>query len=363
MNKHKISGLFASRTGIIIAGALIGLVAALLQWAGNPANMGFCTACFLRDLAGGLGLHRVATLSYPRPEIPGVMLGALIAALLSGERVDRGGSSPLVRVALGFWAAVGSLAFLGCPWRALLRLAGGDGNALTGLAGLVAGCALGVFLLKSGFHLGRAVRLAGRGGWVAPLGALVLVGLLLMPGAAGAGRAPFLSTAGPGAARAAVAVSLAGGLLIGFLAQRSRFCTMGAFRDIFLTGDAHLLRGVAVLTAVVLVFNLATGAFRPGFAGQPLAHDGHLWNFLGLTLGGLAFVMAGGCPGRQLVMAGEGNADSAIFIAGMIVGAALVHNFELAAGPAGLPPPGAVLVLAGFVFCLFIGLTHREKLT
>ena len=37
---------------------------------------------------------------------------------------------------------IGALVFLGCPWRTLLRLAGGDLNALVGLAGLAVGIGL-----------------------------------------------------------------------------------------------------------------------------------------------------------------------------------------------------------------------------
>ena len=48
------------RIQIVIAGLIIGVIASLLVFFGNPSNMGFCIACFLRDTAGGLGLHRAA---------------------------------------------------------------------------------------------------------------------------------------------------------------------------------------------------------------------------------------------------------------------------------------------------------------
>jgi hypothetical protein len=51
---------------------------------------------------------------------------------------------------------IGALIFLGCPWRTLLRLAGGDGNAILGFLGLAAGIAVGVLFLKKGYSLGRA---------------------------------------------------------------------------------------------------------------------------------------------------------------------------------------------------------------
>lgn len=42
---------------VVGAGIATGLAALLLTAAGNPANMGFCIACFIRDIAGGFGLH------------------------------------------------------------------------------------------------------------------------------------------------------------------------------------------------------------------------------------------------------------------------------------------------------------------
>ena len=46
-----------SKKKLAIAGALCGLVAACLAYFGNPANMAFCIACFIRDTAGALGFH------------------------------------------------------------------------------------------------------------------------------------------------------------------------------------------------------------------------------------------------------------------------------------------------------------------
>ena len=111
---------------IVATGAVIGLVAAMLVFFGNPANMGLCIACFLRDTAGGLGLHAAKAVQYIRPEISGLVLGALGAAYLHGEFSPKGGSSPLTRFVLGFFAMIGCLMFLGCPFRMLLRIAGGD---------------------------------------------------------------------------------------------------------------------------------------------------------------------------------------------------------------------------------------------
>jgi YedE family putative selenium metabolism protein len=90
------------------------------------------------------------------------------------------------------------------------------------------------------------------------------------------------------------------GAVIGVLAQRTRFCTMGSIRDVILMGDTHLISGIGALLVVAFITNLILGQVSFGFLGQPVAHSQHLWNFLGMTLAGLAFALAGGCPGRQL---------------------------------------------------------------
>ena len=46
-------------SGIVLAGVVIGILASLLVFFGNPVNMGFCIACFLRDTAGALGLSLI----------------------------------------------------------------------------------------------------------------------------------------------------------------------------------------------------------------------------------------------------------------------------------------------------------------
>lgn len=47
-----------SKRKMFIYGGIIGLVGAILLKLGNPGNMGICIACFWRDIAGALGLHR-----------------------------------------------------------------------------------------------------------------------------------------------------------------------------------------------------------------------------------------------------------------------------------------------------------------
>lgn len=117
---------------IIATGLVFGLGAVFLVKSGNPGNYGFCAACQLRDIAGALGIHSVATLQYVRPEILGFILGAFGLARFNGEFRPRGGSNPVVRFVLGMAMMIGALVFLGCPLRAILRVAGGISTVLQG---------------------------------------------------------------------------------------------------------------------------------------------------------------------------------------------------------------------------------------
>lgn len=364
--RNQLTKFFASRLGIILAGIVIGSLAAYLVSLGNPPNMGVCVACFERDLAGALGLHRASVVQYLRPEIPAFVLGSLAAALLFGEFRARAGSAPIVRFMLGVFAMIGALVFLGCPWRAILRLAGGDLNAIVGIAGLASGIGIGAWFLKNGFTLGRSREALKPAGWIMPG---LMIGVLILAFAQPAFI--FASEKGPGAMHAPIFISLCVGLLIGFLAQRTRFCTMGAIRDSLLIRDFHLLYGVLAMLLAAFAVNVMLGQFNVGFGNQPIAHSNHLWNFIGMVLAGLCFALAGGCPGRQLFLSGEGDTDSGVFVFGMIVGAGFAHNFLLAAAPdklaegailvGGPGMNGQIAVVIGLVFCLVLGFTMRER--
>ena len=361
----RIKNILATSWGIVAVGAIIGILAPVLQKLGNPGNMGICVACFERDISGAIGLHRAAVVQYMRPEIIGFVLGSFAAALLFREFRPRAGSAPIARFVLGVFAMIGALVFLGCPWRALLRLAGGDLNALFGLAGLVFGIWIGTLFLKGGYNLGRAEPTYPSVGSLMPLTMLgFLVLMLIYPQITGEAKngVLFYSLKGPGFMHAPLIVSLIVGLSIGVLAQQSRFCTMGAFRDLLLFGQTHLFGGIVALLVFAFITNWILGQFHAGFAGQPVAHTLHVWNFAGMALAGLAFALAGGCPGRQLFLAGEGDGDAAVFVIGMIMGAGFAHNFGLASSPKGLGPHGMAAVIIGLLVCFFIGFTMRKKI-
>jgi len=201
---------------IIFTGAVVAALALVLVRLGNPPNMGYCIACFLRDVAGGLGLHRANTVQYIRPEILGLVLGGFLTSLSTREYRALGGSSPLPRFVLAFFAMIGMLVFLGCPLRMILRLSAGDLNALVGLAGLVGGVAIGILFIRKGFSLGRATAQNKSSGYIFPAITLALLVLLLARPAY-----IFFSEQGPGSMHAPLLASLAAGVIFGALAQRS----------------------------------------------------------------------------------------------------------------------------------------------
>jgi YedE family putative selenium metabolism protein len=158
---------------------------------------------------------------------------------------------------------------------------------------------------------------------------------------------------------APVAVSVVAGVVLAGLAQRSRFCTVGGIRDLMLIGDNHLFQGLASLLVAAFILNLTLGQFHPG--ASPIAHREFVWNFAGMFLVGLGFVMLGGCPFRQMVMSGYGNTDSGVTVLGMLLDAGLAHNFGLAASTQGVTDSGKIAVLLGIVVLILVGVLCRTR--
>ena len=346
---------------VILTGLVVGLAAVLLAKMGNPGNMGFCIACFIRDIAGGVKMHTAPVVQYIRPEIIGIVLGAMAMALVGGEFKAQGGSAPVSRFTLGFFVMVGALMFLGCPLRMVIRLGGGDGNAIFGLLGFVAGVWCGTVFLNKGFTFKRSYNMPKLEGFVLPAINVVLLVLLL----SGAAVLAF-SEKGPGSMHAPIAIALIVGLVVGALAQKSRLCMAGGIRDAIMLKDFHLLWGFIAIFVAVLVGNLVLGKFKPGFDGQPVAFNtlvsgNFLWAFLGMFLVGLASILLGGCPLRQLILAGAGSSDAVMAVLGMTVGAAFCHNFGFASSGDGTTANGHIAVIVGIVVTLVIALANCKK--
>jgi YedE family putative selenium metabolism protein len=227
---------------------------------------------------------------------------------------------------------------------------------------MICGILVGIFFLKRGFNLGRAVKMPAVTGWVIPAIMISwLVFAIVKPG--------FINTSesGPGSMQISIAAGLGIGLLVGFMAQRTRFCSVGAWRDIFLVKDFHLISGIGAFFIAALITNYAVGNFGAegiyhwGFTDQPVAHTDHLWNFFGMGLLGLAATQIGGCPLRNLVLSGEGDTDAGITVLGYIAGAAVAHNFLMASSGSGVGTWGPLAVVIGWGFCITIGFLMSQK--
>jgi hypothetical protein len=83
--------------------------------------------------------------------------------------------------------------------------------------------------------------------------------------------------------------------------------------------------------------------------------------FLGMLMVGFGSVLIRGCPLRQLVSAGQGDADAGATVMGMLVGAALVQNWGLGGTSAGTPPAAQIAVLSGIAILFGVGMLNRRR--
>jgi len=392
--------------GAIITGAITAIIAIFLVSKGNPVNMGICTACFLRDTVGSLGLHSAAVVQYARPEIIGLILGAFLVSFFKKEHRTTGGSAPITRFVLGACVMIGALIFLGCPLRMFLRMAGGDYNAIVGLVGFVAGVLAGMFFLYKGFTLQKEQKVAKSDGFTMPILAIILLILLFVTVTVevtndvtrieqqplekeitfmtDAGIVTEVhtviddvtitekeeteketlllktSTSGPGSQHALWYWSLLGGLILGGLGYLYKVCFVSGIRDSIMFKKFDMIWLFATLLVVGIIGNIIVKKFNAGWDGQNIAHARHLWNFLGLFMVGFGSILLGGCPFRQCMLAGSGNSDSTFAVFGMMFGAALAHNFGLASSGAtatskgGPGTPGMVVFWVCLVIMTFI---------
>ncbi len=143
------------------------------------------------------------------------------------------------------------------------------------------------------------------------------------------------------------------GLILGYLAQRSRICFIGGLRDFILVRDRELLKGaIAFFATAWLLFSIA-GALHmvdwqtPGFesstglqgtatvtaaeaGGQGSNQGGGDLQVLVLAGGaglvvGLFSTLANGCPTRQHVLAAQGVRDSLWYLGGFYMGIAVYY--------------------------------------
>ncbi|RPJ36846.1 MAG: YeeE/YedE family protein [Planctomycetaceae bacterium] len=116
------------------------------------------------------------------------------------------------------------------------------------------------------------------------------------------------------------------GLAFGFVLQRSRFCFASAFRDLFLLGEARVMKGIlAGLALATAGFAVLMARLLPevGYGSLPLGATVlplGIHTLLGGVLFGVGMVLAGGCTSGSLYRAGEGYVGSMVSLLGIMLG-------------------------------------------
>jgi len=193
----------------------------------------------------------------------------------------------------------------------------------------------------------------------------------------GAAAAAFVILLGAASSDRLLAVFWLFGLAFGFVLQRSRFCFASAFRDLFLLGDARVMKGIlaglAVATAGFTVLmarmmpDTGVGSVPPGATVLPLG----LHTLLGGVLFGIGMVLAGGCTSGSLYRAGEGYVGSMVALLGIMGGLEisshtwnwwwhLISQAPLVWLPERLGYLGGTLVTLGGLLGLFLGVSWWE---
>ncbi len=124
----------------------------------------------------------------------------------------------------------------------------------------------------------------------------------------------------------AALATLAVGVLIGYMGQRSRFCTISGIRDFFVTKDSFRLKGL-----IGLIVGGAIGYTAFHFLGGkipdfPLGMTGMQSSgiLIATVIGGIGLgffsVFSEGCPFRQHVMAAEGRESAMFYLIGFYIG-------------------------------------------
>lgn len=127
--------------------------------------------------------------------------------------------------------------------------------------------------------------------------------------------------------------SLGLGLVVGYLGQRSRMCSIGGLRDYVLVRDTGLLKGAAALLVSAWVGFGVVRLISGTDAGHGLIAAGTTPSGLravaaiaiGAIVLGFAATLSGACPLRQHVLAGQGRVGAWSFLAGFYL-AAVVYS-------------------------------------
>jgi len=97
------------------------------------------------------------------------------------------------------------------------------------------------------------------------------------------------------------------GFLIGLIMHRSRFCFVRAFRCPFMTGDAEMVKVVAMS---LMLYGMGTAVIKWAWLQEPsmgVNHNFWIGSLLGGVIFGVGMLLAGGCASSTLWRIGEGQ--------------------------------------------------------
>ena len=131
--------------------------------------------------------------------------------------------------------------------------------------------------------------------------------------------------------------SLGLGLVVGYLGQRSRMCSIGGLRDYVLVRDTGLLKGAVALlvtswvafAVVRLISDSQMGHGLIAAGTRPSGGTAVVAIVVGAVLLGFVATLSGACPLRQHVRAGQGRVGAWSFLAGFYL-AAIVYTSWIA---------------------------------
>lgn len=113
--------------------------------------------------------------------------------------------------------------------------------------------------------------------------------------------------------------ALATGLVFGYVIQRGGFCLTRALSNLYLMGDATIVRAylLALLVATIGVHLL----LEAGLVQIPIRPFHWLANLIGGVLFGIGMILAGGCAGSTWYRVGEGAVGAWVVLLGFAMGA------------------------------------------
>jgi uncharacterized membrane protein YedE/YeeE len=109
----------------------------------------------------------------------------------------------------------------------------------------------------------------------------------------------------------------------GYVIQRGGFCLMRALANLFLMGDATLMRTYALALLVAMAGVQVLSAF--GLVDIPVRPFHWLSNVTGGLVFGAGMVLAGGCSGSTWYRVGEGAVGAVVILLGFALGATTVR--------------------------------------